>query len=199
MCIFTRKGLMAKRIHFPVLGEVYGEYVVCSEENLKVHNKIAFKVKCSCGKECIIPAKDLKSGIRKRCKSCASRITLANKPFVKKDYSREDYLRTYLNRVEEGAEKRDIQFSLTLDYVIDLLEKQEYKCALSGLNIDVLSRSGSEDFVASIDRINNDLGYYEGNIQWVHKDINRMKHIFSQDYFLFICDKVSKYRKLETN
>jgi len=40
---------------------------------------------------------------------------------------------------------------------------------------------------ASLDRINNDLGYIEGNVQWVHKDVNRMKWAFTQDRFLELC------------
>ena len=30
-------------------------------------------------------------------------------------------------------------------------------------------------------------GYEEGNVQWVHKDINIMKNRYAQDYFISLC------------
>lgn len=47
-----------------------------------------------------------------------------------------------------------------------------------------------DETTASLDRIQNDKGYIEGNVQWVHKDINRMKNIFEQNYFIDICKKI---------
>jgi len=46
---------------------------------------------------------------------------------------------------------------------------------------------------ASLDRIDNSKGYHLNNVQWVHKDVNRMKWIFEQDYFIKLCNKVSEY------
>jgi len=37
---------------------------------------------------------------------------------------------------------------------------------------------------ASLDRIDNNLGYTINNIQWVHKDINRIKREYDQNVFL---------------
>jgi hypothetical protein len=46
-----------------------------------------------------------------------------------------------------------------------------------------------------MDRINNKIGYVEGNIQWVHKHINMMKNSHSEEYFLEICKAVTTNRK----
>lgn len=43
---------------------------------------------------------------------------------------------------------------------------------------------------ASLDRIDNTKGYLEDNVQFVHKDINRMKWAHSQQYFIELCSKV---------
>lgn len=43
---------------------------------------------------------------------------------------------------------------------------------------------------ASLDRIDSSKGYEQGNVQWVHKDINNMKQSFSQDKFIDWCKKV---------
>lgn len=45
---------------------------------------------------------------------------------------------------------------------------------------------------ASIDRIDSNLGYVRNNIQWVLKDINKMKNDFDQSHFIELCSKVSK-------
>ena len=75
-----------------------------------------------------------------------------------------------------GARDRGIEVSVTFDYVASLFTPT---CALSGLRID--KESGS------IDRIDSSLGYVEGNIQWVHKDVNKMKNNLSEDRMLELC------------
>ena len=45
---------------------------------------------------------------------------------------------------------------------------------------------------ASLDRINSKKGYVEGNIQWVHKDINMMKHCLETSDFIKWCEKINE-------
>jgi len=56
---------------------------------------------------------------------------------------------------------------------------------LSGLDISFTGKT------ASLDRIDNEKGYVEGNVQWVHKDINNMKHTYPNDYFVNLCQQVA--------
>ena len=49
----------------------------------------------------------------------------------------------------------------------------------------------STDANASLDRIDNTKGYEIGNIQWVHKDVNWMKHDFDQSYYIQTCKMVA--------
>ena len=44
---------------------------------------------------------------------------------------------------------------------------------------------------ASLDRIDSSKGYILGNIQLVHRDVNRIKSDFEQDYFIKICKLIS--------
>jgi hypothetical protein len=80
--------------------------------------------------------------------------------------------------------------SLTIEQAWELYQKQEGKCALSGLPI-FFPATNKGEFTASLDRIDSSKGYIEGNVQWVHKDINIMKNKFPQDYFIKICKLVA--------
>ena len=66
--------------------------------------------------------------------------------------------------------------------IYTLLEKQNYKCALTGDSINELT--------ASIDRIDSNHGYTEGNIQLTTWEANDTKSNFQNDKFIAFCTKV---------
>lgn len=37
------------------------------------------------------------------------------------------------------------------------------------------------------------MGYIKGNLQWLHKEVNMMKHTKSQEYFIQLCQEVTNY------
>ena len=45
---------------------------------------------------------------------------------------------------------------------------------------------------AYLDRRDNTRGYEADNVQWVHRDINRMKSDFAEDYFRRLCAAVAR-------
>lgn len=94
----------------------------------------------------------------------------------------------YLFNIKNGSKKRGYEFSVTNEYILDLYYNQNCKCALSGVDIAF----DGDEITASLDRIDNDKGYIAGNIQWIHKDINRMKNIFDNSYFIDICKKIAE-------
>ena len=93
------------------------------------------------------------------------------------------------NSYKSNAKKRNIEFSVTIEYLWNLLETQQFKCAISGLPLEISSEK--KVFTASPDRINNNLGYVEGNIQWVRKDVNFAKHTLSMSDFINLCKTIS--------
>jgi len=48
---------------------------------------------------------------------------------------------------------------------------------------------------ASLDRIDSDKGYTEGNVVWVYKPINLMKNTFSSEEFINICKLIVEHNK----
>lgn len=96
-------------------------------------------------------------------------------------------------KLRNRAKKRGQEFSVTIESAWRLYLKQEKKCAITGLPIrfGVVAKTRKET-TASLDRINPNLGYIDGNVQWVHKDVNVMKNMFNQRYFIEVCKMVAK-------
>lgn len=194
------------RKHIPEIGKQYGNFTVISEEiGRSKDQKILFKVKCSCNKEQFVRAYFLESGRQTCCKECRSKINynIAKEQgkkvgFVKLHHEGiGNFTKTTYSYFKRNAKRRNISWSdeLTIKYLYDLLLKQNKKCALTGVHIDLTeSRKSSnvnfELMTASIDRIDSSKGYEPNNIQWVHKDINRMKWAFPQNQFIEMCQLV---------
>jgi len=69
---------------------------------------------------------------------------------------------------------RTLENNLTIDYIQSCLEKQKYRCALSGIELD--HRAGKNGLrVASVDRKNSKRGYVKGNVQIVLNCLNKAK------------------------
>ncbi len=103
---------------------------------------------------------------------------------------------SYFCIIKAGAKVRNLEFALSLKYLQELLEKQNYKCSLSGVQLifpTCLSIEGRKQQNASLDRIDSNKGYIEGNVQWVHKIINNIKWELSQEDFVLWCNKVTKH------
>ena len=96
----------------------------------------------------------------------------------------------WFNSKARRAKQRDYEFTLTIEDIWDIYIAQDKVCALSGVPIDFKG-------TASLDRIDNAVGYVRENIQIVHKDVNYMKYIYSQDYFIKMCNLVASKHKVE--
>lgn len=98
----------------------------------------------------------------------------------------------YWGRLSEQSGRRRIQFTVTIRDAADKLQEQNYTCALSGQPLVFGFGNGKrKSTTASLDRIDSTKGYISGNIQWVHKTVNRMKSDFTQDGFIEFCAMVS--------
>ena len=69
------------------------------------------------------------------------------------------------------------------------------ECKCGGIKFAYFFTKGGNDWdhenTASLDRIDSSKGYVKDNVQWVHKDINRMKWNFPQDKFVKLCSFVA--------
>lgn len=96
------------------------------------------------------------------------------------------------------ANRRGLYFNVSKEYLWDLFEKQNGKCVLTGLSLNFPLKAKdvfNGNKTTSLDRVNSDIGYLEGNVQWVHKDVNMMKQSYDMRYFLEMCNHIKEYNK----
>lgn len=150
------------------------------------NRKALWKCLCNCGKYTILSSRDLISGNTKSCGCGKSRFGKRNPYFS----GYEEISGTQLRVIRDNALKRNIEYNISNEYIWDLFIAQNRKCALS--NIELTFKNKKNKGTASLDRIDSSKGYIEGNVQWIHKHINKMKTDFNQDYFIEMCSLISK-------
>ena len=167
----------------------YNDLTVIDEK--KINGIKWVTCKCKCGTIKDFRWCNVKSGNTKSC-GCRNHRIGKDSPFFT---GCGDVGSFYFNRIKRNAIQRRIEFSITIEYADELFQKQKHKCALSGIDLRILNRRGNRnECTASLDRIDNSRGYVEGNLQWVHKDINKMKTDMDQDTFLDLCRKVAEWQ-----
>lgn len=180
-------------------GQNFGDYyVICRGPNGD-KSGTRFWTECKCGKIELKFSSHLLNSKVKSCVQCA----------VDK-YSEEsfegvgDISYAYWNCLKRGAagdkSKRKSrlhkEFDITIEFAWGLFLKQDRKCALSGVPIKFITigrnnKQKLKEQTASLDRIDSSKGYTEDNVQWVHKDVNRMKNVFNQNYFISVCKAIA--------
>ncbi len=136
------------------------------------------RVKCRCGKIINILAKNIFNKSQKSC-GCYKHSS----QFL----GMQDISGSYWSRVKNGASNRKISFNITIEQAWNLFIKQNKKCALSGVDLTLEPdwkkyNKNSKLQTASLDRINSKRGYIKGNVRWVHKDVNYLRHKYMNDF-----------------
>ena len=142
------------------------------------YRRLIWECRCECSRIGYVQSSNLTQNLSKSCGLCGESKELAYRLFKKLEHSR-------------GNRKLELDSSIDGLYLISLFESQNGKCAISGVEIS-LSTGWNIKCTASIDRRDNNKGYIKDNIQWVHKDINKMKHAYTQEYFVNMCKQVAK-------
>ena len=73
------------------------------------------------------------------------------------------------------AVKRKLDFNITTEYLLKLLEECNYTCPVFKNKFIIDSKEKDRNFKASLDRIDNSKGYIEGNVMWISWKANTMK------------------------
>ncbi len=70
-------------------------------------------------------------------------------------------------------------------------------CPLSGWPLTFPARGKDRTATASLDRIDSNQGYIEGNVRWVHKDVNRVKWSLTDQEFFELANRVAKLHPVD--
>ena len=183
---------MPKKID--ISGQKFGKLtVICGADNNKV-GRTMWLCNCDCGRQKIVSTKLLKNG---ESSSCGCNWRVQNKKHSSwKGFG--DIPKDFYSNVKRGAKSRNIDFNITIEYLWELLLKQGYKCALSGLDLQFgEKRKDNQNKSISLDRIDSSVGYIYGNVQFIHKHINIMKNKFDESYFIELCKNITNENKIK--
>ena len=120
----------------------------------------------------------------KMCRQVRSRMVTSQgpTPFLRRLFQQAKYSQT--NRKTNKGHPNKADFNILVEDLFGLWEKQEGRCALSGIALTYhRDGSGRKDFNASIDRIVPHQPYQKNNIQLVAYRVNIMKHELTEDLF----------------
>ena len=173
-----------------VIGNKYNKLLVLGIE--KINGRFFYKCLCDCGKECLKRSDNIRFDRVLSC-GCAcvekGRFTRGkNNGFFK---GCGDLTGTKIFDIKRNAKRKNIEYSVSKEYLWKLFEQQNKKCALSGQDLWFGRIHYPMETNASLDRIDSTKGYIEGNVQWVHKDVNKMKLNFKQEYFIELCKQIA--------
>lgn len=98
-------------------------------------------------------------------------------------------LRNRLTTARCSAKKRGVEFTLTLDQLMDIYDDQAGRCAVSGR---VLSPRGCDTNVVSIDRITAGGPYTMDNVQLVVSKLNLFKGQMNNEELLNYAKEIVK-------
>lgn len=133
-----------------------------------------WKCRCACGRTTTATGSALHCG---RVTTCGCRKSWGKIPG------------RYWCSVRNGARQRDLTLNVAIEQAWALFEHQKGRCALTGRRIGFSPRT------ASFDRIDSTKGYVNGNVQWVHRDVNKMKQEFSEAYFIKTCAEIIRHHQ----
>lgn len=156
-----------------------------------INAKTDTKFQCYCGKQFIAKPKDI---FRRHRKSCG--CYQLSKPSHYK--GTKNIGQDYFVSITKGLKRKSktLEFNLTIEYLQQLLEDQNFKCALSGIEISdkPIGNNNRSLRTFSLDRIDSSKGYIIGNVQWVHKTVQKMKMDLSQEEFIYFCQQIAKHK-----
>jgi hypothetical protein len=89
------------------------------------------------------------------------------------------------NKFFKSSKSRNIKWNITLDQMFSIYTG---KCSLTGWEINITHKNCT----ASLDRIDNSMGYSPDNIQWVHTMVNMCKNKYDEKKFIDLCKCITE-------
>jgi hypothetical protein len=188
-----------------IVGKTFGKLTVLPIYKVRKFGKKKtiqiriYKCNCECGGTKLVSKSHLQTGHTVRCGRPGCRV--AEELY---NWSGDGELSgTHWWGIRRHARDRGLEFAISIAYAWDLFEKQGRKCSLTGqlleMRIPAWTKNGDLYWhrTASLDRIDSSKGYTEGNVQWVHKDVNAFKMDRPEKDFVALCLMVAETARLK--
>lgn len=116
-----------------------------------------------------------------------------NDNFIKSTDNRKDEYSPFKYFIKQAKHRSKTKkgkfesFDITLEYLKELWEIQNGICAISGVKMELpatLAENRGSPFCASLDRIHSEVGYMQGNVQFVTQFCNLGKRDFETEKIL---------------
>jgi len=175
-----------------MINKKFGQLTVLSDHSSD-RNGLRYNCMCDCGNTTNVLGTHLRQGNTISC-GCANKKGSDRVQWTGVGEMSGDFWYNHIVRSASGAKGRreSLELSITKEYVWGLFIEQNRKCKLSGIEIKFPAKYKDKSYTASLDRIDSSKGYIEGNVQWVHKDVNMMKRIYNNKYFIEMCKLIAK-------
>ena len=130
---------------------------------------------------------EVKRAIRSDRKYCSKRCW-----GIEYRTSKRGWAKSLVARAKTRAKQKKIKFDLTKEFVLQLLNEQDNKCAISNLPISFSNTYDGkiDQYRGSLDRIDSNLGYTKDNVQVVCAQVNIMKHQATTKDLIFWATKI---------
>ncbi len=138
-----------------------------------------WECECDCGNKCIRSSDKL---IRNMATSCGCKHAIK---FVGNVSS------SVWNQIKQSIKSRKPKLLISIEEADRIYTEQDGICNISGIPIKLSKKL--KDCTASLDRIDSRYDYTKENCQWVLREINYMKGSLEQDYFIYLCSKISNF------
>lgn len=151
--------------------------------------RVIYECVCNCGEITFCESYNLHKGAIQSC-GCRRRRTGNENPNWK---GHGEIPKQYWTSIQNGASKRGLEFSATIQEMWDKFLEQGSKCAISGVPLVFAGYNSHKKQTASLDRIDSRKGYALDNLQWIHKDLQWMKGTFIQKDFLAWVETIARH------
>lgn len=165
--------------------KLIGTYIGCKKKH---------RFSCGyCGNEFITTPQKILSKHTKSC-GCLKNKSKENSGYFSKRKGGKYISGTYFTSIKQGAKIRNIEFSVSIEMLENILIEQDFKCKLSGRDL-VFGYINIQNYTASLDRIDSTKGYIANNVQWVDKQVNMSKQQYNQEDFIKMCIDVANFQR----
>lgn len=170
------------------------------EEIVKDHQDINGNLKCLvCGEYknevefSLTKNNRHRKGRDRRCSMCRTKESRERRKLLADNPQITRIIKERFLGARDRAKKKRIDFNITEEYILELLYKQDNRCAITGDELTFILGNGRTPTNLSIDRIDPNLGYTKGNVQLVCMAVNQFKNDLSSKEFLNLCRKVVEH------